>query len=181
MRSQHTGLLAPVRLTIHIAIWTTMLALCCGCLHRRKPAYAPPQPNQPHAILKIRTVYHRSDGPQLKQAVNIGDRALGLNPPGPIGQGSTTPLLIHPKRTWLAFALQFYEFRQHIRRDTTGQSHTTTTRRTLAACKAGAWVPGREGETYLIQVNYMAHDTCTISCKQQLEGPEGQAQFVPCR
>jgi hypothetical protein len=89
----------------------TLLAASC-----RPPAYVQPQPNEPHAILKIRHIVHARGGPFYASQVRVGrfsvDERTLEDQQG--GDGSIIHLRVHPRADAVLVAGTSYHVEQRM-------------------------------------------------------------------
>jgi hypothetical protein len=175
-----------------------------GCVRR----YVEPGLDQPHALVKIRTLHHARSGPQLDLAVRIAveDDEFGIEMPG---DDSMRVVRVRPLATSYRVVSAFfhtetrmrtvYETEQYQCGTTTGgYGHSTysqprycsrqVTRQRLetvrfedGSCEARAvqFAP-LDGAVYLVQYDYFGPGVCSMTCMRQLDTGGGTFQFVAC-
>jgi hypothetical protein len=87
-----------------LGLLSLLVAACTGCMQQ----YRPPTAKEPHAVVKLRRVYEKTAGTDLREQVVINDyRALaktGLPGSAP----SNDAMLVRPEATRWVFSAEFY-------------------------------------------------------------------------
>lgn len=93
------------------------LAVCVlGALGACVPSFVQPAATDPHAVVKVRVAYHTESGPQLSQAVRIGEFAAPISsPPGSVTTPYTQALRVPPSPTTWGFRSEFFHTVSHTR------------------------------------------------------------------
>lgn len=189
------------------ALGTTVVLLALtlpGCVR----AYVEPGLDQPHALVKIRTLHHERSGPDLDLAVRLapdGDE-YGIEMPG---DDSMRVVRVRPLPTRYRIVSSFshtvmqmqtvYESEQYQCGTTTSGSGSSTyshpqyctrqvPRQRMQSvrvgdgdCEAAVFqVAPLEGAVYLLQYDYFGPGVCSMTCMRQLDTGGGTFQLVPC-
>lgn len=185
---------------------SALLALgLCSCVH----AYAMPRSDEPHAIVKLRMVYHVQEGPQRTQFASLNDLAVPVAMPSAMIDSSVTPLLVRLEHThWVVGASYFhteqrqvqetyyenetyscseYNYTTHrteMRTCTRSVARTRTVTRTVTvtdgACNAEAVHTPGLNDIYLLQFSYFGSGHCELSCYRQIPGMNDTFSLLPC-
>jgi hypothetical protein len=165
--------------------------------------YRMPSLDEPHAMVKIRIVYHDRRGPQLDQVALINGERVEIPIP-PVIPGEITravPVRPEPLRWDLRTAFFHTVLVSQVQTYTTSESYpcgfgttmhtctrsTTHTRTVMvnqrvndAACEQAAGLLPQVGGIYLMHYDFYAAGRCTLACFHQWPQPDGTFQNGPC-
>ena len=187
---------------------------CCLGLGACAHPYRAPLQTEPHALLKLRRIYHLDLKGSHSETVGLGSFEL-LSRSGTAFSGVRTDAVrVHPGLAPLVLNASFSHSEGRMVRESytvsepytttetyscgSFQSYRTCTRsvtryrsetrwrnvhRTVtvvdAACSATASHHFEAGKSYLLQFDFRAHGSCSVSCFQQ--SPDGEGfQLTPC-
>ncbi len=202
---RRAGLLVHVDVSMRALAAFLLLGLTVtGCVRR----YVEPGIDQPHALVKIRTVHHARSGPQLDLAVRISSEGTeyGIEMPA---DDSLRIVRVRPLPAGYRVVSSFfhevmemrtvYESEQYQCGTTTSGSGTSTytnpqyctrqvprqrmqsVRYSDGECEATAFqVEPLDGAVYLVQYDYFGPGVCSMSCMRQLDTGGGTFQLLPC-
>jgi hypothetical protein len=161
--------------------------------------YVLPTENEPHALVKVRVVYHASPGPQLSQLVLINNERIELPSPPRLPGEITRAVPVRPMATRWDVRTEFFHTVSvpQIQTYTTtssypcgrstctrSQTHTRTVyvhhRIIDAACAQAAGQGPVVGGIYLLNYDFYASGHCTLMCMRQWQQPDGSFRQTPC-
>jgi len=161
--------------------------------------YVLPTENEPHALVKIRVVYHDHPGPELSQLILINDERIDIpHPPRQPGEIARA-VPVRPIATRWDIRSEFFHTITVPRTETytttssypCGNSTCTRTEthtRTVyvqqhvtdAACSQVVDQGPVVGGIYLLHYDFFAHRHCSLLCMRQWEQPDGSFRQTPC-
>jgi hypothetical protein len=193
-----------MRASLRFALWLGVAVSAAGCV----PRYVEPGLDQPHALVKVRTLHHERSGPQLDLAVRleVEGNEFGLEMPS---DDALRLVRVRPLPTRYRVVSAFfhtemrmvtvYETEQYQCGTTTsgyGSSTYTTpqycsrqvprqqwqsVRVDDGGCEAAALqLAPLAGAVYLVQYDYFGPGVCSTTCMRQLDTGGGTFQFVAC-
>jgi hypothetical protein len=176
-----------------------------GCV----PTYRMPSLAQPHASLSVRFVFHSHPGPVRGETVLInGERVERHATPLANDQATVREIPVLPAPTRLSVMASFSHqdttmlptntstiqmvpcgttqvgdatmpmFCPQFVPDTTLMPVTTST--VDAACSQELPLQPQIGAVYLLQYDFAADGSCTLSCARQWPQPDGSFRSAPC-
>lgn len=179
----------PVQNEVIRPLLLTLLLATVGCVH----PYEEPSPTDPHAVVKVRLVYHDWPGPQLRETVRLNEFDIML----PQDENRRTSPVTHPVRIrpevadWhIASAFYHTYTTTQLQTSTYSCGQTTCSRTTPVtvthtvpdgSCEQRATFAPAAGEIYLLQYDFLAPEQCTLLCMRQVPLREGQFTNEPCR
>jgi hypothetical protein len=172
------------------------LAAVAACYH----PYRMPSPSEPHAMVKVRLVYHSRPGPGLAQHVLINGEQMDIPTPPPVGNGEISraiPVRLEGLRwdvrstffhTVMVPQVQTYTTTSSYPCGTSTCVRSTTQTRTVmvatqvpdATCERAAGLGPQLDAVYLLNFDFYEDQHCTLACFRQLPAPDGTFQNAPC-
>jgi hypothetical protein len=150
------------------------------------PVYQQPSPTEPHALVKLRGVYHSVPSRHVKQKVQLNDTEVPLPQ-----SGEMIALLVRPVPTTWVHSMWFYHLETHMQTSshsyscgtgtcTSSSSQPVTVPVYDASCGAVVAHLPRAGSVYLLQYDFFGHAQCSLQCLEQVPQPDGSFQTKAC-
>ncbi|MCA9639745.1 MAG: hypothetical protein H6718_04000 [Polyangiaceae bacterium] len=189
-----------------LLVWA-LLACRPGAL---VPKYVEPAPDEPHAIVKLRTLYAARPGANLDELVTVDGDRLDLDEPGQSTR--TNGFRVRPGFASVSITSDFFDTETHVERQSyqaseqyycgTQQSgfgahkYTTskyctryvtkyrdnwvTVRLPRGACGGKVNLAPHPGDVYLLQYTFSGPNSCELTCVRQHFTAPGQFQNTVC-
>ncbi len=161
-------------------------ALVASCVRQ----YEPPDVREPHAIVRVRVVYHGAPGPQLEEHVRLNGRKIAMpefrnlrNVP------VTEPVRVRPGNSEWTFDADFYHLESSRESRSVYDSssktyrteyHTVTKAVSDSICSARLGHPVVVGDMYLVQYDFFGNQRCAARCFEQAAQVDGSFRMIPC-
>ena len=188
------------------AVAALAIVACVAC---GQPRFVEPSPSEPHAIVKIRVVYHKRPGPLMRETITLDKFQIAQeSAERQIAYPFTRALRVPPRPTrWAVNATFYHQTTRQVQYQvseryacgttTTGSGvyATTTTNyctryRTEtrsetvnvddAVCSEVVNQVVREGAAYLLQYDFYDKGKCTLTCSEQTSTGNGSVALTPC-
>lgn len=174
------------------------------------PRYAEPEADEPHAIVKLRSLYLDHPGEQLDELVTVGGDRIDLA--APTAATRTNAFRVRPETTAVEIESDFFDVERHMVRESYqvseqyycgtqrsgfgSNTYTTskyctrsvtkyrnkwvTVRHPRGACRKQIDLSPKPGDVYLLQYTFNGPGLCELSCVRQRFSGPGQFQNQPC-
>lgn len=182
-----------------------LAAALIGCI----PRFEQPAPNEPHAVVKLRVVYHASLGVSLREAIIFNGFLVELGRDlRSVGVPVTRAVRVPPASADWSFTTRYFHVERRLETryvterhacgtETTGygQYRSTRTRycdRQVARqewvsrdvvddeCSGAARFVARVGRVYVLQYDYFGSGRCSLSCFEQIATGPGTFRLARC-
>jgi hypothetical protein len=170
-------------------------------------AYVAPSASEPHALLKVRVVYHQAFAGELTQRVSIGGALVPvLRPSGTLSVPETTAVRVAPAPFTLEVASEFARVEARLvtlpvqvpyppgcvqpgapnltgsplctRMRVEYQTRTVSERVPIASCVRALGLVPQAGEELLVQYDFEGPGRCALHCRAGAPGSVGGGR--PC-
>lgn len=168
--------------------WGVLSILLTSCV----PSYAPPGPDAPHALLKLRRRYSVALGPTLRETFSVsGESAFSREVTGFRALSTTTDVILaRPGKITLTASAEFYHMQREPgypigycggpRYAMGCYAPSRIIRVTDAFCSRSLELEVEEDEVYLFELAFVSEDVCRLVCYRQKPGDSGRFQMLPC-
>lgn len=186
------------------------VVIAAACVACGQPRFVEPSPSEPHAIVKIRVVYHKRPGPSLRETITLDKfQIVQEAAERQIDYPFTRALRVPPRPTrWAVNATFYHSTTRQVQHQvaeryacgttTTGSGvnmrsttnyctryRTETRSETVnvddAVCSEIVNQVVREGAAYLLQYDFYEEGKCTLTCSEQTSAGNGSVALTPCK